>query len=65
MLNLENFVPGIYIGEATKDGGLILHLAKEADKIANPRNPMSPLPFSESGFCSQEELENYYKQAVA
>lgn len=62
---LENFVPGIYVGEATKEGGLILHLVKEAGKIAGPIDRSLPIPFSESGFCSQEELENYYnKQAV-
>jgi hypothetical protein len=60
-----NLVLGIYIGEATKDGGLILHLVKEADKITNPIDPSLPLPFSDSGFCSQAEVEEYYKQAVA
>ncbi len=63
MITKENLISGIYIGEASNDGGLILHLVKEANKIGNsPIDKSQPLPYSESGFCSQQEVEEYYKE---
>ena len=56
--------PGIYIGKATENGGLVLVLVMEAGRISAPIDTIQSLPFSESGFCSQEEVERYYKQAV-
>ncbi len=58
-----NFVPGIYIGKAIDDS-LVLVLVLEAGKITSPIDPSLPMPYSESGFCSQEEVEKFYKQAA-
>lgn len=53
-------IPGFYVGKAIENDGLMLVLVKEAGKLTQPINLKKSMPFSECGFCSQEELESYY-----